>query len=121
PASLLPGRRTLQIRGRSVAAERLDQVPLAHLRAAPDVPLLRELVQLRLRPVLERVTCLAVPRAALRGLLAEVAPGGRIEVGDGALPARCGLRVADVLLRGLDLCLAGHLGLLRGLRWPPRP
>src|SRR5262245_61129777 len=49
-------------------ANRLDQVPFPHPRAAGDVPLLRDLVQLWPRPVLQRVAGGAVTGAGPGGL-----------------------------------------------------
>jgi len=67
----------------------VDEIPLAHLRAALDVPLLRELVELRTGAILEGVAGLTVPGAALRGLPAEVSPGGRIEVRQPGVAGLC--------------------------------
>src|SRR6266516_1207069 len=93
-------------------ADRVDQVPLAHLRAAGDAFLLRDLVERLAVAVLQRVTGPAAALAPARSLLAQAAPSGRREVGDRSLPLRRLLRLLDVALRGLDLlprCHGSHL------------
>jgi hypothetical protein len=77
---------------RSASSQRVDQLPLPHARAAGDVALLRELVQLLPVAVLERVSCFPAAPRALSGFLLEPAPGPRRQMGDRPLPdfaARC--------------------------------
>src|SRR5439155_3180749 len=89
-------------------ADRLDQIPLAHLRAAGDVLVLGELVQLLAIAILERVAGLAAALPASSRLLAELAAGALREPRDRALPPRRLLRFRDVSLRGLFLARRSH-------------
>src|SRR5919198_1981075 len=89
-------------------ADRLDQLPLAHLGAAGNPFLLRELVELLAVPVLEPVTRLAAPGPSARGLLAELAPRARRQVRNRPFLLRAFLRGLHVLLRGLDLLPRSH-------------
>src|SRR5438045_4183515 len=90
------------------APDRLDQVPLAHLRAARDVLALRNLVQLLAIAVLERVAGLAAAPAAARRLLPELAARALRQVSDGALTGRGAASLLDVALGGLSLLGGGH-------------
>src|SRR5581483_2059252 len=92
--------------------QRLDQVPLPHLRAAGDVPLLRQLVELLAVAVLERGGGRTAATTPLLRLLDEAPPRPLGHVGDRALPRRRRLRLLHVALRGLDLlprCHSRHL------------
>src|ERR671937_707075 len=55
-------------------ADRFDQIPLAHLRAAGNVPVLGDLVELLAVAILERMTCAAAALAA--SCLLHVSPRG---------------------------------------------
>src|SRR6266508_5564935 len=79
--------------------DRLDEVPLAHLRAALDALLLSELVELLAVPVLQRVTRLTAALPGSRRLLAQPPPRARRQVRDRALALRALLGLLDVLLR----------------------
>src|SRR5438552_11540767 len=93
------------------AAERPDQIPLAHLRAARDALLLRELVELLAVPVLERVARFAAAAAGLLRLLDEAAPRALRQVRDRPLLRRHLLRLLHVALRRLDLLPTCHAGI----------
>src|SRR5947208_3763403 len=80
------------------AADRVDQVPLPHLRAAGDAALLRDLVELLAVAVLELVTGLAAAAAAAGGLLAELAARALRQIRDRALARGGALRLLDVAL-----------------------
>src|SRR5207247_986773 len=95
-------------------ADRADQVPLAHLRAAGNVLLLGDLVELLAVSLLERMPRLAAALPSLRGLLAELAAGARGQVRDRPLAPRCALGLLHVLLRGLDLFRRRHFDLPGG-------
>src|SRR6266516_1070511 len=58
----------------AIAANRVDQIPLAHPRPTRDVPVLRDLVQLLPVAILERVTGLAATPRALPSLSLQSAP-----------------------------------------------
>src|ERR671930_378763 len=64
------------------AADRLDQIPLAHLRTAGDSLLLGDLVQLLTVAVFEGPPCLTATCASARRLLAELASRALRQMGD---------------------------------------
>src|SRR5262245_1275635 len=103
--------RYLPRRAELTAPQGVDELPLARLRAARDVALLRELVQLLAVAVFEVTTGASAAGPSMRRLLAEIAPGRGGHVGDRALPLRRRLRLADVPLRCLYL--------LPGCHWVP--
>src|SRR5919204_1776228 len=89
-------------------ADRLDQIPLAHLRAAGDVLVLGDLIQLLAVAILERVTCLAAPLTTTGPLLAELAARALRKPRDRALPP-CRLPcLLHVSLRSLNLACRSH-------------
>src|SRR5215217_1350023 len=95
------------------AADRLDEVPLAHLGATRDPLTLGDLVELLAISVLQPVSRLATAPASSRGLFAELPPRRLGHVRDGALAPRGLLRLLDVLPRGPALFRGRHLRHLR--------
>src|SRR5215218_9744907 len=89
-------------------ADCLDQIPLAHLRAAGDVLVLRDLVQLLAVPILQRATGLATALATPSRLLAQLAARALRQPGDRALAFRRLLGLFDVSFRRLDLARRSH-------------
>src|SRR5206468_828871 len=94
--------------GSATLADRLDQIPLAHLRAAGDVLVLGDLVQLLAIAILERTAGLAPALTASSRLLAELAARALREPRDRALPPRRLLCLADISHRGLHLARRSH-------------
>src|SRR4029450_2906183 len=92
----------------SVRAQSADQVPLAHLRASADVPLLRHVVQLLARAVFQRAAGLAASATSRRRLAPEVTPRALGQMRDRALALRSGLRLLDVPSRSLRLLRGCH-------------
>src|SRR5919197_709255 len=84
-------------------ADRFDQIPLAHLRAAGDVPVLGDLVELLAFAILERAAGLAAALAASCRLLAELAARALRKTRDRALPLRRLSCLLHVSPGGLDL------------------
>src|SRR5437660_12119743 len=74
-------------------ANRLDQVPLAHLRAAGDLLRLGDLVELLPVAVLQCLSGLAAPLAAFDSLLDEAAACLLRQMRDRPLPRRRRLRL----------------------------
>src|SRR5881396_381966 len=89
-------------------ADRLDQIPLAHFRAAGDVLVLGDLVQLLAIAILERAAGFPPALTASSRLLAELAAGALREPRDRALPPRGLLCLPDISLRGLYLARRSH-------------
>src|SRR5437763_10473129 len=89
-------------------ANRVDEIPLAHPRAAGDVPFLRDLVQLLPVAVLQRVTRLAAAPGALARLRLQPAPGALGQVRDRPFGARRRLRLLHISARRLNLTLGSH-------------
>src|ERR671934_428896 len=94
--------------GSAGLADRLDQVPLAHLRPAGDVPVLGDLVQLLTVAILQRTACLATALTTAGSLLSELAARALREARDRALPSRRLLCLPDVSLRSLYLAGRRH-------------
>src|SRR6476659_6896480 len=90
------------------AADRVDELPLAHARPAGDVQLLRLGVELRPVAVLEGTPGLPTARTPSRRLRAEVAPRALRQVRDRPLLPRRPLRLLDVALRGGRLLVRRH-------------
>src|SRR6184192_4015397 len=95
-------------RGLSSLTDRVDEIPLAHLRAAGDALLLRDLVELRAVAILERVPRLAAAFPPSLRLLLQAAARTRGKMGDRPLLLRGPLRLLDVPLRRLCLLLRRH-------------
>src|SRR5215216_7073743 len=98
----------LFVSGSAALADRLDQIPLAHFRAAGDVLVLGDLVQLLAIAIFERAAGLAPALTASSRLLAELATRALRKPRDRALPPRRLLCLADVPLCGLDLARRSH-------------
>src|SRR5207248_8352179 len=97
--------------GRSLsaaAADCLDQLPLAHLRAARDVAVLRELVQLLAVAILECVPGRAAAAGALASLGLEPAPRALGQMRDRPLRPRGRLRLLHVSSGCLKLACRCH-------------
>src|SRR5919198_6368019 len=107
---LLLGHRESPLSSRSAAlADRLDQIPLAHLRAAGDVLVLGDLVQLLAIAILERMPCLAAALTTASRLLAELAARALRKPRDRALAPRRLSCLLHVSLRSLTLACRSHL------------
>src|SRR5919204_3435004 len=116
PPLLIANESPVQIRvrapptaGSARPADRVDQIPLAHLRAAGDVALHGDLVQLLAIAVLERVPGPTATLPTPRRLLAESAAGRSGQVGDGSLAPRRLARLLDVALCCPHLLRRCHL------------
>src|SRR6266511_2710041 len=106
----------LQVSGSAALADRLDQIPLAHLRTAGDVLVLGDLVQLLAIAILERAAGLAAALTASGRLLAELAARALRKPRDRALPPRRLLCLLHVLLRGPYLARRSHPAHLHPVR-----
>src|SRR5215208_6145847 len=103
------------------AANRLDEVPLAHLGTTRDPLPLSDLVELLAIPVLQALPGLPAAPTSSRGLLAELPPRRLGHVRDRALATRGLLRLLDVAPRSPTLLRGGHQPhLLEGL-WTTFP
>src|ERR687898_1053234 len=98
--------------------DRLDQIPLAHLRSTADVLPLRDLVQLLAVPVLEAPPGLAAALTTLGCLLAELAASALRQVGNRLLAPRPLLCLLDVSLRCPALLGGRHGSPPSGCRMP---
>src|SRR5437773_9896555 len=100
--------RPLSVSRSARLADRLDQIPLAHLRAAGDVLVLGDLVQLLAIAILERAAGLAPALTASSRLLAELAARALRKPRDRALPSCRLLSLPDASLRGPYLARRSH-------------
>src|SRR5437867_3369710 len=89
-------------------ANRVDELPLAHLGPPGDPFLLRDLVELLPVAVLQRVPGLAAALAATPGLLLEASPSALRQRSDRPLLRRRLLRLLDVLAGGSCLLRSRH-------------
>src|SRR5919197_1585750 len=93
------GQRALRITSMSARlADRVDELPLPHPRAAGDVFLAGQLIELLAVAIIERVPGLASSSTALARLLLQPAPGALGQVRQGALALGGRLGLLDVLL-----------------------